>query len=87
VPSTRQTFADVPNTNAFWLWIEQLAGQQIIAGYACGGLGEPCDPQNRPYFRWGANTTRGQLSKIAANTFYPNCQTPTVGWHALAPSR
>ena len=33
-------------------------------------------PQNRPYFRWTANATRGQIAKIAAQTFYPGCQTP-----------
>jgi hypothetical protein len=76
VPTTWQTFTDVPSTNPFWLWIEELASRNIISGYGCGGLGEPCDPQNRPYFRWGLNATRGQMSKIAANTFYPNCQTP-----------
>jgi hypothetical protein len=79
IPSTQRTFADVPSSNAFWLWIEQLAGRNIISGYQCGGPGEPCDGQNRPYFRWGANTTRGQLAKIAANTFYPACQTPGRG--------
>jgi hypothetical protein len=76
VPSTRQTFADVPPSNPFWLWIEQLVGRGIISGYACGGPGEPCDNQNRPYFRWGNPATRGQLAKIAANTFFPACQTP-----------
>jgi hypothetical protein len=76
IPSNQQTFADVPPANPFWLWIEQLAGRGVISGYTCGGVGEPCDGGNRPYFRWGANTTRGQLAKIAANTFYPNCQTP-----------
>ena len=76
VPSTQQTFADVPPPNPFWLWIEQLAGRGIISGYTCGGVGEPCDPLNRPNFRWGANTTRGQMSKIAANTFFPACPTP-----------
>jgi hypothetical protein len=76
IPTTRQTFADVPPTNAFWLWIEELAARQIISGYGCGGPGEPCDPQNRPYFRWGANATRGQMSKIAAQSFLPNCSTP-----------
>jgi hypothetical protein len=76
VSITQQTFSDVPSTNPFWLWIEELASREIISGYGCGGPGEPCDPQNRPYFRWGNNATRGQLSKIAANTFYPNCQTP-----------
>ena len=64
-------------SNPFWLWIEQLAGRGIISGYTCGGPGEPCvPPGNRPYFRWGANATRGQMAKIAAQTFFPNCQTP-----------
>jgi len=76
IPTTQQTFADVPVTNPFWLFIERLGLRGIISGYACGGPGEPCDPQTRPYFRWGANTTRGQMAKIAANTFFPNCQTP-----------
>ena len=76
IPTTQQTFADVQPPNAFWTWIEELASRQIISGYACGGPGEPCDPQQRPYFRWGANATRGQMSKIAANSFFPNCITP-----------
>jgi hypothetical protein len=42
IPSTRQTFADVPPTAPFWLWIEQLAGRGIVSGYTCGGPGEPC---------------------------------------------
>jgi hypothetical protein len=75
VPSTQQTFTDVPATNVFWVFIERLAARTIISGYTCGAPGEPCDPQNRPYFRWGQVTTRGQMSKIAANTFFPNCQT------------
>ena len=76
IPSTQQTFADVPNSNAFWLWIERMAGHNVINGYPCGGAGEPCDPQNRPYFRWGSNATRGQTSKIVANTFFPSCDLP-----------
>jgi hypothetical protein len=39
-------------------------------------VGEPCDTEQRPYFRWGNPVTRGQASKIVANTFYPGCQTP-----------
>ena len=76
MPTTQQTFTDVPPNHPFWTWIEELASRQIIAGYACGGAGEPCDPQQRPYFRGGANATRGQMSKIAASAFFPNCQTP-----------
>jgi beta propeller repeat protein len=76
IPTTQQTFEDVPPGNPFWLWIEELSARNVISGYQCGGPGEPCLPGNRPYFRWGANATRGQMSKIAAQSFFPNCQTP-----------
>jgi hypothetical protein len=80
IPTTQQTFTDVPPTNPFWLWIEELASRNIISGYNCGSPGEPCDPQNRAYFRWGNNATRGQMSKIASETFFPNCEPrPTPG--------
>ena len=77
VPTTQQTFEDVPNSNPFWLFIEQLSAIGAISGYNCGGPGEPCvPPGNRPYFRAYNPSTRGQTSKIVANTFFPNCQTP-----------
>ena len=60
------TFADVDATNPFVGFIERAYQKGIISGYTCGGLGEPCDPQNRPYFRWTANATRGQIAKIDA---------------------
>jgi hypothetical protein len=31
----------------------------IAAGYPCGGPGEPCDSENRPYFRPGNNISWG----------------------------
>jgi hypothetical protein len=74
---TGQTFEDVPVGSPFYLFIERIAARGIVRGYSCGGPGEPCvAPANRPYFRPGNPTTRGQMSKIAANTFLPNCQTP-----------
>ena len=77
IPANQQTFEDVPNTNAFWVFIERLSGIGAINGYNCGGPGEPCvPPDNRPYFRWGNDVTRGQTAKVVANAFYPNCQTP-----------
>jgi hypothetical protein len=77
VPDTQQTFEDVPPTYTFWLWVERLSERGILGGYPCGGEGEPCvPPDNRPYFRPGNNTTRGQMSKIGAKTFFPGCQTP-----------
>jgi 5'-nucleotidase/2',3'-cyclic-nucleotide 2'-phosphodiesterase/3'-nucleotidase/5'-nucleotidase len=78
VPSTQQTFEDVPNSSPFWLWIERLAGLGVISGYPCGPApAGPCvPPGNRPYFVWTNGVTRGQTAKIVANTFFPNCLTP-----------
>jgi hypothetical protein len=74
---TAQTFEDVPPSNTFYVYAERVASHGVVGGYACGGAGEPCvAPDNRGYFRPANNATRGQLSKIAASAFFPNCQTP-----------
>jgi hypothetical protein len=74
---TTQTFEDVPPGSTFYLYIERIAVRGIIQGYPCGGPFEPCvAPNNRPYFRPNYNATRGQMAKIAAEVFFPNCQTP-----------
>jgi hypothetical protein len=76
-PASGQFYADVPSTHTFYLEIMRLTGRGVMSGYACGGVGEPCvPPENRPYFRPGNKITRGQASKIVANTFFPGCQTP-----------
>jgi hypothetical protein len=62
-----QTFEDVPPGSTFYLYIERMASRGIIAGYPCGGAGEPCMPGSRRYFRPNANSTRGQIAKIVAN--------------------
>jgi hypothetical protein len=67
ITSTQQTFADVPPSQPFWLWIERVAGHNLVSGYVCGGLDEPCDAHGRAYFRPTHNVTRGQLVKIVAN--------------------
>ena len=69
---TTQTFQDVPPSNQFYQFIQRLASRGIMGGYPCGGAGEPC-VNNRPYFRPTNNVTRGQASKIVANTFFPGC--------------
>ena len=55
-----------PNT-AFYTFVETAYAHQLISGYTCGGPGEPCDSQNRPYFRQCNNATRGQIAKIVYN--------------------
>jgi hypothetical protein len=76
-PVSGQSFEDVPATHTFYEFIERLAALGVMSGYPCGGAGEPCvAPGNRPYFRPASNVTRGQTSKIVANTFFPGCDTP-----------
>ena len=72
------TFTDVAAGSTFHVFVERLLLNRpgVMGGYACGGPGEPCDTQSRPYFRPTNSLTRGQTSKIVGNTFYPNCQTP-----------
>ncbi len=70
-------YTDVPEDHIFYVWIMRLTNLGAMGGYPCGGDGEPCDDANRPYFRPFANVTRGQASKIVANTFFPNCETPS----------
>jgi hypothetical protein len=72
-PQTQQTFEDVTPNSTFWQWVESLADSGVIGGYPCGGPGEPCGPENRPYFRPNNPTTRGQMAKFAANAFFPSC--------------
>ena len=77
IPNTQFTFTDVPQGSTFWLYVERLLANRpgAIAGYPCGGPGEPCDAQNRPYFRPNNGVTRGQASKIVSGTFFPGCGT------------
>lgn len=77
-----QKFADVPPNGTFFEWVQRLSNRGVVGGYSCGGTNpatgapEPCDAASRPYFRVNNNVTRGQIAKIAAETFFPNCQTP-----------
>lgn len=70
-------YTDVPEDNPFYLWIMRLTAIGVMSGYPCGTIPEePCDEANRPYFRPFTNVTRGQASKIVANTFFSGCETP-----------
>jgi hypothetical protein len=75
-PSGQQTLADVLAGSTFWTWIEALSSAGAISGYPCGGAGEPCAGQSRPYFRPGNGVTRGQSAKIVSVAFFPECSTP-----------
>ncbi|HYP21560.1 MAG TPA: S-layer homology domain-containing protein [Chloroflexia bacterium] len=72
IPDDQETFTDVPTDSPFWVYIERLARRGIISGY---GEAEKC-PTGTPCFLYNDLTTRGQMAKIAANAFFPNCDTP-----------
>jgi hypothetical protein len=72
----QNTFQDVAVGSTFYRYVETAYGHGVLSGYPCGGVGEPCGPENKPYFRPNNNATRGQTSKIVGNTFFPNCATP-----------
>jgi hypothetical protein len=67
-------FADVPLSHPFYPYIETAYARNLLAGYGCGGPGEPCPG---PYFRPGANITRGQIAKIVVNA---------AGWPTVSPA-
>jgi hypothetical protein len=74
--ATVQMFEDVAESSPFYMYVQALASRGVMGGYSCGGDGEPCGPTNMPYFRPSNQVTRGQIAKVVANTFFPNCQTP-----------
>ncbi|MEA2573538.1 MAG: serine protease AprX, partial [Chloroflexia bacterium] len=62
-------FADVPSSgegSTFYSFVSCLACRSIVGGYPCGGLGETSNSGSEPYFRPGANVTRGQIAKMVA---------------------
>jgi uncharacterized delta-60 repeat protein len=60
-------FEDVPPAHTFYPYVMCLACRNILSGYPCGGAGEPCNPNNDPYFRPNNLVTRGQIAKIVSN--------------------
>ena len=72
-PPNGQCFADVPPNNPFYVFVNRIYQQNLVSGNACGGLNEPCDAYNRPYFRPNNNVTRGQLAKFKLVRAWPSC--------------
>jgi hypothetical protein len=66
-PPDGQCFADVPSSNPFFTFVNRIYQQDLVSGYPCGGPGEPCDVNNRPYYRPVANVTRQQMAKFIDN--------------------
>ncbi len=69
-PAGAHSFADMPTDSVFFPLVETTYAHGAVSGYACGGVNpasgaaEPCDAQQRPYFRPGNLVTRGQIAKI-----------------------
>jgi subtilisin-like proprotein convertase family protein len=75
-----QSFEDLPpstSPSSYYVYVERLFVRGIVGGYPCGGAGEECGEEGRPYFRPNNPVTRGQAAKIAANTFFPQCSNTT----------
>jgi hypothetical protein len=73
-PQASRHFQDVAPGSTFYTWVEQLAQEGAVSGYACGGQDEPCvPPGNLPYFRPNNVTSRGQAAQIIKIAVYPNC--------------
>jgi hypothetical protein len=60
-------FEDVLPDSTFYPFVRCLACKGILSGYPCGGVGEPCNGNNDPYFRPNSNITRGQIAKVVSN--------------------
>jgi hypothetical protein len=60
------TFNDVPLSYPFYTYIETATAHNVVSGYPCGGVGEPCPGR---YFRIGNNASRGQLCKMLYAAF------------------
>jgi hypothetical protein len=79
------TFADVPSGSTFFDYVEVGAGNGLTTGYPCGGPNEPCDSQQRPYFRPNNNVSRGQLAKmIVVARNWPTLNPATPTFHDVA---
>lgn len=65
IAESQQSFADVPSSNPFWLFIERVFVHGAITGYTCDGTNG--EPTSGTCYRPGNNLTRGQLAKIATS--------------------
>src|SRR4029077_13406841 len=51
-PPSGQQFEDVGVGSTFYTYTYRLVSRNVMGGYSCGGVGEPCvPPGNLPYFR------------------------------------
>jgi len=63
IPTSRQTFTDVPYGSPFWLYVERSYLHGVISGYTTS---PPCST-GVPCFLPGNNVNRGQTAKFVSN--------------------
>lgn len=64
-PQATRDFEDISPASTFFPYIRSLYFAGVITGYPCGGAGEPCGPENLPYYRPNATVNRAQMAKFA----------------------
>ena len=69
---TVQSFEDVVIGSTFYTYTERLVLHNLVHGYPCGGVNEPCI-SGKPYFRPSSYITRGQLSQIVGLAYFEEC--------------
>ncbi|HMA34944.1 MAG TPA: S-layer homology domain-containing protein [Chloroflexia bacterium] len=60
-------YSDVPASSLWYSVVATATCRGVLSGYSCGGPGEPCDGQGRPYFRPANDALRGQTAKVVYN--------------------
>lgn len=68
VAVSQWTFHDIAPQSTYWEYVERISMHGVTSGYACSGSNpnEPCDSQNRPYFRPNDAVTRQQVAKMVS---------------------
>jgi|GEM_PF-1134893 len=73
-PAVGHSYEDVPPGHPYYAYIQRMTSRNIMGGFPCGQPGEPCGPENRPYFRPGISMARVIFAKVLANTVLPDGQ-------------
>ena len=69
-----QQFEDVPVGSTYYTYTYRLVSRAIMAGYPCGGAGEPCaTPATCPTSGPTTTPREGRHRKIVSGTFFPDC--------------
>ena len=64
--------------STFYTYTYRLVTRSIMSGYPCGGLGEPCQPGNLPYFRPNNNATGARHPRSCPTPSSPTARPPAT---------